>query len=212
MGRGSGCSPAHVWVLDPAKLDIEDAADWSRREGMSAQESGRGCILEPQGGGSSCCCRRSQRRSFRTGISSSHWQYGSMGEALCGPRHLLPTADMALLDCLEKRTVTSRPPEAVLSFGLNARLRVNLAPSITTGLTNQEPIGTQVPQPVWMLSDHGSRPEVRNKYSLGKRFVLIRPQFQSVEIPETFHDSLNKLNTSVKANMLLNTFRYLKGS
>ncbi len=94
-GRGSGCSPAHVWVLDPAKLDIEDAADWSRREGMSAQESGRGCILEPQGGGSSCCCRRSQRRSFRTGISSSHWPYGSMGEALCG-HSTCCTADMAL--------------------------------------------------------------------------------------------------------------------
>ncbi len=94
-GRGSGCSPAHVWVLDPAKLDIEDAADWSKREGMSAQESGRGCILEPQGGGSSCCCRRSQRRSFRTGISSSHWQYGSMGEALCG-HSTCCTADMAL--------------------------------------------------------------------------------------------------------------------
>lgn len=84
-GRGSGCGPAHVWVLDPAKLaDIEDAADWSRRGGVSAQESGRGNIFEPQGGGGSCCCRRSRRRSFRTGISSSHWQYSSMGDALCG--------------------------------------------------------------------------------------------------------------------------------
>uniref|UniRef100_A0A672PKX9 F-box and leucine-rich repeat protein 5 n=1 Tax=Sinocyclocheilus grahami TaxID=75366 RepID=A0A672PKX9_SINGR len=95
-GRGSGCGPAHVWVLDPAKLaDIEDAADWSRRGGVSAQESGRGCILEPQGGGGSCCCRKSQRRSFRTGISSSHWKYGSMGEALCG-HSTCCTSDMAL--------------------------------------------------------------------------------------------------------------------
>uniref|UniRef100_A0A8C1XHI5 F-box and leucine-rich repeat protein 5 n=1 Tax=Cyprinus carpio TaxID=7962 RepID=A0A8C1XHI5_CYPCA len=95
-GRGSGCGPAHVWVLYPAKLaDIEDAADWSRRGGVSVQESGRGCILEPQGGGDSCCCRRSQRRSFRTGISSSHWQYGSMGEALCG-HSTCCTSDMAL--------------------------------------------------------------------------------------------------------------------
>ncbi|XP_016358703.1 F-box/LRR-repeat protein 5 [Sinocyclocheilus anshuiensis] len=95
-GRGSGCGPAHVWVLDPAKLaDIEDAADWSRRGGVAAHESGRGCIFEPQGGGGSCCCRRSQRRSFRTGISSSHWQYGSMGEALCG-HSTCCTSDMAL--------------------------------------------------------------------------------------------------------------------
>ncbi|XP_059384528.1 F-box/LRR-repeat protein 5-like [Carassius carassius] len=92
-GRGSGCGPAHVWVLDPAKLaDIEDAADWSRRGGVSVQENGRGCILEPKGGGDSCCCGRSQRWSFRTGISSSPWQYG---EALCG-HSTCCTSDTAL--------------------------------------------------------------------------------------------------------------------
>ncbi|CAM4674308.1 unnamed protein product [Leuciscus chuanchicus] len=82
-GRGSGCGPAHVWVLDPVKLaDIEDAADWSKPGGVSTQGSGRGHIFE--GGVGSCCCRRSRRRSFRTGISSSLWQYGSMGDAHCG--------------------------------------------------------------------------------------------------------------------------------
>ncbi|XP_052396123.1 F-box/LRR-repeat protein 5 [Carassius gibelio] len=76
-GRGSGCGPAHVWALNSSKLaDIEDAADWSKRGGVSMQEKERG--------GSLCCCRRSQRRSFRTDVSSSHCQYGSMAEALCG--------------------------------------------------------------------------------------------------------------------------------
>uniref|UniRef100_A0A671PK90 F-box/LRR-repeat protein 5 n=1 Tax=Sinocyclocheilus anshuiensis TaxID=1608454 RepID=A0A671PK90_9TELE len=85
-GRGSGCGPAHVWVLDPSKFaDIEDVADWSKRGGVSVQENGRG--------GSSCCCRR--RRSFRTGISSSYWQYGSMGDALCG-HSTCCTSDVAL--------------------------------------------------------------------------------------------------------------------
>lgn len=79
-GRGSGCGPAHIWVLDPVKLaDIEDAADWSRRGGVATQEIGCGGISEALSG--SCCCRRSQRRGFRTGRSSSPWQYG---DALCG--------------------------------------------------------------------------------------------------------------------------------
>uniref|UniRef100_A0A8C2CSB6 F-box/LRR-repeat protein 5 n=1 Tax=Cyprinus carpio TaxID=7962 RepID=A0A8C2CSB6_CYPCA len=87
-GRGSGCGPAHVWALNPSKLaDIEDAADWSKRGGVSVQEKGRG--------DSSCCCRRSRRRSFRTGVSSSPWQYGSMGEALCG-HSTCCTSDVAL--------------------------------------------------------------------------------------------------------------------
>ncbi|KAI7793953.1 F-box/LRR-repeat protein 5 [Triplophysa rosa] len=95
-GRGSGCGPVHVWVLDPAELaDIEDTADWSRRGGVVSQESGRGSVLELQGGGGSCCCRRSQRRSFRTGFSSSHWQYSSVGDARCG-HSTCCTSDMAL--------------------------------------------------------------------------------------------------------------------
>ncbi|XP_065125079.1 F-box/LRR-repeat protein 5 isoform X2 [Paramisgurnus dabryanus] len=84
-GRGSGCGPVHVWVLNSAELaDIEDAADWSKRGGVSIQDSGLGCLLGPQGGGGICCCRRSRRRGFKNGISSSHWQYGSMEDALCG--------------------------------------------------------------------------------------------------------------------------------
>ncbi|XP_016418508.1 F-box/LRR-repeat protein 5 isoform X1 [Sinocyclocheilus rhinocerous] len=87
-GRGSGCGTAHVWVLDPSKFaDIEDVVDWRKRGGVSVQENG--C------GGSSCCCRRSRRRSFRTGISSSYWQYGSMGDALCG-HSTCCTSDVAL--------------------------------------------------------------------------------------------------------------------
>lgn len=95
-GRGSGCGPVHVWVLDPAELaDIEDAADWSRRGGVVSQESGRGSVLELQEGGGSCCCRRSRRRSFRTGISSSPWQYSSVVDARCG-HSTCCTSDTAL--------------------------------------------------------------------------------------------------------------------
>lgn len=84
-GRSSGCGPVHVWVLNSAELaDIEDAADWNKREGVSIQDSGLGSVLGPQGGGGTCCCRRSRRRGFKNGISSSHWQYGPMGDALCG--------------------------------------------------------------------------------------------------------------------------------
>ncbi|XP_036446663.1 F-box/LRR-repeat protein 5 isoform X1 [Colossoma macropomum] len=87
-GQGMACSP--VWVLDPAELaDIEDAVDWSRRGGVSAQDEGHGGILELQAGGGSCCCRRSRRRSYRTGADagSSYWQhlYGSLqcGHSTC---------------------------------------------------------------------------------------------------------------------------------
>ncbi|XP_026854470.2 F-box/LRR-repeat protein 5 isoform X1 [Electrophorus electricus] len=84
-GRGMGCSP--VWVLDPAELaDIEDAADWSRRGGVSAQDEEKGSILELQAGGGPCCCRRRKRRSYITDTASSYWQqlYGALGEVQCG--------------------------------------------------------------------------------------------------------------------------------
>ncbi|XP_017566971.2 F-box/LRR-repeat protein 5 isoform X3 [Pygocentrus nattereri] len=87
-GQGMACSP--VWVLDPAELaDIEDAVDRSKRGGVTAQDEGRGGILELQAGGGSCCCRRSRRRSYRTGADagSSYWQhlYGSLqcGHSTC---------------------------------------------------------------------------------------------------------------------------------
>ncbi|KAF5897267.1 F-box/LRR-repeat protein 5, partial [Clarias magur] len=82
-GRSMSCNP--VWVLDPAEpSDIEDAADWTRREGPD--EEGRGGVLEVQSAGRSCCCRRSMRRSFRTDISSAYLQqlYGTLGEKQCG--------------------------------------------------------------------------------------------------------------------------------
>ncbi|XP_076840815.1 F-box/LRR-repeat protein 5 isoform X2 [Brachyhypopomus gauderio] len=84
-GRGMGCSP--VWVLDPAELaDIEDAADWSRRGGVSAQDGVHGSILELQAGGGSCCCRRGKRQSYVTGPGSSYWRklYGALGDVKCG--------------------------------------------------------------------------------------------------------------------------------
>lgn len=84
-GRSMSCSP--VWVLDPVELaDIEDAANWTRREGVAGHSEGRGGILGMQAGGKSCCCRRSTRRSFRTDISSTYLQqlYGTLGEMQCG--------------------------------------------------------------------------------------------------------------------------------
>uniref|UniRef100_A0A4W5MGM7 F-box/LRR-repeat protein 5 n=2 Tax=Salmoninae TaxID=504568 RepID=A0A4W5MGM7_9TELE len=78
------CSPTRVWVLDPSELaDIEDAAEWNRRRGVSTPEV-RG-FVETQPGGLSCCCRRRMRGGFRTGFSTSYWQqqYG-LGEAGCG--------------------------------------------------------------------------------------------------------------------------------
>lgn len=84
-GRTMSCSP--VWVLDPAQLgDIEDAADLTRREGVSGHDEERRGVLGVQAGGRSCCCRRSMRRSFRTDIGATYLQqlYGSLGEMQCG--------------------------------------------------------------------------------------------------------------------------------
>ncbi|XP_051955902.1 F-box/LRR-repeat protein 5-like isoform X2 [Xyrauchen texanus] len=93
---GSGCVPAHAWVLDPAKLaDIEDAADWGMRGGVSGQESWRGGFLEMEGGGGCCCCRRSWRRGLKTGICPAHWLFSSMGDARCG-HSTCCTSDMPL--------------------------------------------------------------------------------------------------------------------
>ncbi|XP_076134581.1 F-box/LRR-repeat protein 5 isoform X1 [Alosa pseudoharengus] len=91
-GRGNGFGPAHVWVLDPSELvDIEDAAEWSRRGGPALEGTGR--PLEMQVVGEQCCCRRSRKRGFRTGKSSSsgspYWQqqplqHASYTDAQCG--------------------------------------------------------------------------------------------------------------------------------
>ncbi|XP_063057859.1 F-box/LRR-repeat protein 5 isoform X2 [Engraulis encrasicolus] len=81
-GRGNGCGPAHVWVLDPDELvDIEDAAEWSRRGGvgMGVGVGGGPSVsvagpssrpVEVQAAGGQCCCRVSRSQSFRTGNNS----------------------------------------------------------------------------------------------------------------------------------------------
>ncbi|KAI5096100.1 F-box/LRR-repeat protein 5 [Silurus meridionalis] len=84
-GRSMSCSP--VWVLDPTELaDIEDTADWTRKEGVAGLGEGHGGILGVQAGGRSCCCRSGTRRSFRTDIGSTYFQqlYGTLGEKQCG--------------------------------------------------------------------------------------------------------------------------------
>ncbi|XP_014024730.1 F-box/LRR-repeat protein 5-like isoform X1 [Salmo salar] len=105
---GRRCSsPSRVWVLDPSELaDIEDAAEWNRRGGVSTPE-GRGFVATKPGG--SCCCRRSRRRGLRTSYSTSYWQqqYG-LGEACCG-HSTCCTGEMALrtyggLQCLSYTT------------------------------------------------------------------------------------------------------------
>uniref|UniRef100_A0A8C8HN50 F-box/LRR-repeat protein 5 n=1 Tax=Oncorhynchus tshawytscha TaxID=74940 RepID=A0A8C8HN50_ONCTS len=90
-------SPSRVWVLDPSELaDIEDAAEWNRRGGVSTTE-GRGFVATKPGG--LCCCRRSRRRGLRTSYSTSYWQqqYG-LGEACCG-HSTCCTGEMALRAC-----------------------------------------------------------------------------------------------------------------
>ncbi|XP_038858562.1 F-box/LRR-repeat protein 5 isoform X2 [Salvelinus namaycush] len=100
------CSPTRVWVLDPSELaDIEDAAEWNRRRGVSTPKV-RG-FVETQPGGLSCCCRRG---GFRTGFSTSYWQqqYG-LGEAGCG-HSTCCTGEMALrtLGGLQYKSYTTR--------------------------------------------------------------------------------------------------------
>lgn len=75
-GRGNGCGPAHVWVLDPAELvDIEDTAEWNRRStgtsGSPTLENSSG-PLEVQTLRDQCCCRQSRKRGYRTGKGGSN--------------------------------------------------------------------------------------------------------------------------------------------
>ncbi len=93
---GAACPPTQVWVLDPSDLaDIEDAAEWSRRGGISLPEAER--FVETQFVGGSCCCRRSRRRGHRTGSNASylHQQYAMSGEMFCG-HSTCCTSDVAL--------------------------------------------------------------------------------------------------------------------
>ncbi|XP_068174548.1 F-box/LRR-repeat protein 5 isoform X2 [Antennarius striatus] len=93
---GAAASPTQVWVLDSSDLaDIEDAAEWSRRDWMPL--SGTENFVETQLVGGSCCCRRSSRRGHRTGSSASylHQQYAMSGEIFCG-HSTCCTSDIAL--------------------------------------------------------------------------------------------------------------------
>ncbi len=97
---GAARIPTPVWVLDASDLaDIEDAAEWSRRDGMPLTEAES--FVEAQLVGGSCCCRRSRRRGHRTGSNASylHQQYAMSGDMFCG-HSTCCTSDMAL------RTIT----------------------------------------------------------------------------------------------------------
>ncbi|XP_069555399.1 F-box/LRR-repeat protein 5 [Brachyistius frenatus] len=96
-GRWGGAHmPTQVWVLDSSDLaDIEDAAEWSHRGGMSLPDA-ESFVETPIVEGS-CCCRRSRRRGHRTGSDTSylHQQYAMSGEMLCG-HSTCCTTDIAL--------------------------------------------------------------------------------------------------------------------
>ncbi|XP_075901561.1 F-box/LRR-repeat protein 5 isoform X1 [Nelusetta ayraudi] len=71
-----------VWVLDPSDLaDIEDAAEWSRRDGAALSKAEG--LAEAEIVGALCCCRRSRRRGHRT-ASYLQQQYAVPGEGFCG--------------------------------------------------------------------------------------------------------------------------------
>lgn len=93
---GAACTPTRVWVLDTSDpADIEDAAEWSRRDGLPLPEAES--FVEAQLVGGSCCCRRSRRRGHRTGSKASylHQQYAMSGEMFCG-HSTCCTSDTAL--------------------------------------------------------------------------------------------------------------------
>ncbi|XP_054590857.2 F-box/LRR-repeat protein 5 isoform X2 [Nothobranchius furzeri] len=78
---GTACIPTQVWVVDTSDLaDIEDAAEWSHRGGVTLTER----FSETQLVGGSCCCRRSTRHRTRSDSSYLHRQYAMSGEVFCG--------------------------------------------------------------------------------------------------------------------------------
>lgn len=82
---GTASTPTQVWVLNPSDFaDIEDAADWSRRGGVSLHDTESFVETELRGG--SCHCRSSRRRGQRTGANASylHQQYAKTGDIFCG--------------------------------------------------------------------------------------------------------------------------------
>ncbi|XP_034438729.1 F-box/LRR-repeat protein 5 isoform X1 [Hippoglossus hippoglossus] len=91
---GTARRPAQVWVLDSSDLaDIEDAAEWSGRGGMSLPDAES--FVETQLLGTSCSCRKSRGRGHRTNASYLQQQYSMSGEMFCG-HSTCCTSDMAL--------------------------------------------------------------------------------------------------------------------
>lgn len=128
---GAACTPTQVWVLDTSDLaDIEDAAEWSRRGGMSLPNAEN--FVETQLVGDSCCCRRSKRRGHRTGSNASylHQQYAMSGEMFCG-HSTCCTNDMAL------RTFTGPEFESGTTRDTTAEIRTKC--SMFRGLQCLEP-------------------------------------------------------------------------
>lgn len=120
---GSACTPTRVWVLDPSDLaDIEDAAEWSRRDGMPLPEAES--FVETQFVGGLCCCRSSRRHGHRTGSNASylHQQFAMSGEMFCG-HSICCTSDMAL------RTFTGPQCESGPTISSTAEFRTKCSSS-----------------------------------------------------------------------------------
>lgn len=114
---GAAPTPTQVWVLAPSDLgDIEDAAEWGRRDGTAFSETQS--FVETQLVGGLCCCRRSRRRGHRTSSGSSylHQQYAMSGEMFCG-HSACCTSDVAL------RTFTGPQCESGTSRSSSAGFR-----------------------------------------------------------------------------------------
>lgn len=109
---GAPSTPTRVWVLDPSDLaDIEDAVEWSRRDGIPLSEAES--FVETQLVGGLCCCRRSKRRGHRTGSNASylHQQYAMSGEVFCG-HSTCCASDMALRTFTGPQSGTTRSSSA----------------------------------------------------------------------------------------------------
>lgn len=74
--------PTRVWVLDSSDLaDIEDAAEWSRRDGAAL--SAAGSFVDAEMVGTLCCCRRSRKPGHRA-ASYLQQQFAVSAEGFCG--------------------------------------------------------------------------------------------------------------------------------
>ncbi|XP_029356701.1 F-box/LRR-repeat protein 5 isoform X2 [Echeneis naucrates] len=113
---GTACAPTQVWVLDSSDLaDIEDAAVWSHRGGMSLPDAEN--FVETQFVGNSCCCSRSRMLGHRTGSTGSylHQQYAMTGEMLCG-HSTCCTSDVALRTFCEPQSKSGPTSKITAEF------------------------------------------------------------------------------------------------